>query len=137
MAGPFYAAALTFVLMLLAFRWYRARRFHITVMVGVMLFDLAMPFYLVSTRDWYTRLIVHEDILSFGMWTHFGLLVTLFVLYAIQIQVGIALYKQLRHGGEEIVETRKTHRAQALGILLVRALVIVSGAMLAEPPTSD
>lgn len=135
MAGPFYAAVLTFLLMLMAFYWHRARRFHVTVMAGVMLFDLAMPFYLVSTRDWYTRLIVHEDILSFGMWTHFGLLITLFVLYAIQIQVGLSLWKG--DGNENSVEMRKNHRAQALGILLVRALVIVSGAMLAEPPASD
>lgn len=134
MAGPFYAAVLTFIVMILAFYWHRMRRFHITVMVMVMLFDLAMPFYLVSTRDWYTRLIVHEDILSFGVWTHFGLLVTLFVLYAIQIQTGLAL---LRQAAEEAPEIRKNHHAQALGILFVRALVIISGAMLAEPPIEN
>ena len=130
MAGPFYAALLTYLLMVLAFYWHAQRRFHISVMVGVMLFDLAMPFYLVSTRDWYTRLILHEDILSFGIWTHFGLLVTLFVLYAIQIQTAFQL---LKNDEANVHEVRQAHRAQAKGILLVRALVIISGAMLAEP----
>ena len=37
MAGPFFAASLTFVLMLAAMYWHRRRRFHITVMVSVML----------------------------------------------------------------------------------------------------
>jgi hypothetical protein len=133
MAGPFYAAVVTYVLMVLAFYWHRHRGFHITVMAGVILFDLAMPFYLVSTRDWYTRLIVHEDILSFGIWTHFGLLVTLFVLYAMQIQTAL---KFIRARQEAAAESRQAHRAQGKGILLVRALVIVSGAILAEPVVS-
>lgn len=133
MAGPFYAALLTYLLMIAAFYWHRNRGLHISVMLGVMLFDLAMPFYLVSTRDWYTRLIVHEDILSFGMWTHFGLLVTLFVLYAIQIQTALRL---LKPADQDVGDNRAMHRAQAKGILLVRALVIFSGAILAEPAAS-
>lgn len=132
MAGPFYAALLTYLLMILAYYWHRKRRFHITVMVGVMLFDLGMPVYLVSTRDWYTRLLVDGDILSFGVWTHFGLLVSLFVLYAMQIQTGL---KILKPTNEATGDNRIPHRAQAKGILLVRALVIVSGALLAEPIT--
>lgn len=132
MAGPFYAAVLTLLIMILAFYWHRMRRFHITVMVSVMVFDLAMPIYLVSTRDWYTRLIVHADILSFGVWAHFGLLVSLFVLYAMQIQTALKILKPV---DQATGDNRAMHRAQAKGVLLVRTLVIVSGALLAEPLT--
>ena len=131
MAGPFYAAVATYLVMILAFYWHQKRGFHITVMVSVILFDISMPFYLASTRDWYTRLIEHGDILSFGVWTHFGLLVALFVLYAMQIHSALHL---LKASAADETQIRADHRAQAKGILLVRALVIVTGAMLAEPP---
>ena len=136
MAGPFYAASLTFLLMLAAMYWYRRRRFHITVMVSVMVFDIAMPFYLVSTRDWATRLLDDGDILSFGVWMHFGLIITLYVLYVIQVQTAL---KMLRTGKAVDVGEREAahrdHRAQGIGILLARALVIVTGALLADPAT--
>jgi hypothetical protein len=130
MAGPFYAAVLTYVMMLLAFYWHRLRRVHMAVMVAVMLFDLGMPFYLVSTRDWGKRLITDGDILSFGVWMHFGLLITLFVLYAIQVQTAVQM---LKAGAGDGAELRQAHRAQGKGILVARALVIATGAMLAEP----
>lgn len=133
MAGPFYAALATYVLMLIAFRWHGRRGFHMTVMIAIMVFDLGMPFYLVSTRDWYTRLIEHGDIMSFGVWTHFGLLVALFVLYAIQVHTAVRL---LKASADEEATIRAEHRGQGKGILLVRALVIITGAMLAEPPTA-
>ena len=88
-----------------------------------------MPFYLAMTRDWNKRLLVDGDILSFGVWMHFGLIITLFVLYAIQIQVGLKLLRT----AFDPDQTRREHRMQAKGILLTRALVIVSGAMLYEP----
>lgn len=131
MAGPFLVALLTYVLMLMAFYWHRMRRFHVPVMVFIILFDLGMPFYLMATRDWKTRLIDHGDILSFGVWMHFGLLITLFVLYALQIYTGLQL---LRQTDEDAQMARRDHRAQGKGILLARALVIASGAILAEPP---
>ena len=130
MAGPFYAALATYVLMLLAYHWHHVRRFHMTVMVAVMAFDVAMPFYLVATRDWGKRLLADGDILSFGVWMHFGLIITLFVLYAIQVQTAVQMLKAGAEGGAEI---RAAHRVQGKGILVARALVIATGAILAEP----
>lgn len=134
LAGTVIAAIVTYGLMLIAIYGHRRRGFHAAVMGSVILFDLLMPVYLVLTRDWGRRLIEEGDILSFGVWTHFGLLVALYVLYGVQVQSALVL----RHGGhageetEEISEARKAHRAQAKGILLVRALVIFTGALLAE-----
>ena len=138
MAAPFFVASLTFLLMLAAMYWHRLRRFHITIMVSVMLFDITMPFYLVATRDWKTRLLVDGDILSFGVWMHFGLLITLYVLYVIQVQTAL---KILRSGKkavdvDELETAHREHRAQGIGILLARALVIITGAILAEPVTA-
>lgn len=129
MAGPFYLASLTLLLMLLAVYWHRVQRFHVAVMSSVIAFDIGMPFYLAMTRDWNKRLLVDGDILSFGVWMHFGLIITLFVLYAIQIQAGLKLLKTTTD--KETV--RREHRMQAKGILLTRALVIATGAMLFEP----
>jgi uncharacterized membrane protein (DUF485 family) len=135
MAGPFFAASLTFVLMLAAMYWHRVRRFHVSVMLSVMLFDVAMPFYLVTTRDWKTRLFDDGDILSFGVWMHFGLIVTLFVLYVIQVQTALKIMrlgkKTLDVG--ELDTAHREHRSQGIGILLARALVIITGAILADP----
>ena len=135
MAGPFFAASMTFLLMLAAMYWHRLRRFHISVMVSVMLFDIAMPFYLVSTRDWKTRLLDDGDILSFGVWMHFGLIITLYVLYAIQVQTALKILRSGKQAmDEQVLEaTHREHRAQGMGILLARALVITTGAMLADP----
>ena len=129
MAGPFYLATLTFLLMLVGIYWHRIRRFHTVVMSSVIAFDIGMPFYLVLTRDWNKRLLIDGDILSFGVWMHFGLIITLFVLYAIQIHAGLKLLKTT-HDSENV---RHEHRLQAKGILLARALVIITGAMLFEP----
>jgi hypothetical protein len=135
MAGPFYAASLMLVLMLAGMYWHRRRRFHITVMVSAILFDLAMPFYLVMTRDWGTRLIDDGDILSFGVWMHFGLIVTLYVLYVIQVQTALKMLRFSTQAGDtkELEAIHREHRAQGMGILLARTLVIVTGALLADP----
>jgi hypothetical protein len=61
------------------------------------------------------------------LWTHLLLVLTLYVLYVVQIHAGSKLLK----GGED---ARADHRAQGLGILITRALVIVTGAMLIESP---
>lgn len=129
MAGPFFLALLTYLLMLLGFYWHRVQKFHIAIMSFVILFDLCMPFYLATTRNWNKRLIIDGDILSFGVWMHFGLIITLFVLYAIQIQAGLKLLRSSTNQDS----TRREHRMQAKGILLARALVIATGAMLFEP----
>jgi len=135
MAGPFFVALLTFMLMLAAMYWHRRRRFHITVMVSVMLFDVAMPFYLMATRDWKTRLLNDGDILSFGVWMHFGLIITLYVLYVIQVQTALKILRSGKNAVDvgELEATHREHRAQGMGILLARALVITTGAMLADP----
>jgi len=119
------AATLTYPLMIVGYVLHERRRIHIPIMVSIMMFDLVMPFYLYSTRDWKTRLIDDGDILSFMVWTHFGLLITLFVLYGLQIAAGRRLLK-----GD--VSARPEHRSIAKGLLLVRALVIASGALLVQ-----
>jgi type VI protein secretion system component VasK len=135
MTGPIILAALTYLLMLLAFFWHRMRRFHVAVMASIIVFDVSMPFYLVATRDWKTRLIDDGDILSFGVWMHFGLIVTLFVLYVIQVQTALKMLRAPRQemDAESREAIRKEHRAQGLGILLARGLVIATGAILADP----
>lgn len=135
MTGPIIAAFLTYLLMLAAFKWRHLRRFHMSVMVFIICFDVAMPFYLVATRDWKTRLIDNGDILSFGVWMHFGLLVTLYVLYVIQVQTALKMLRAPKQemSAESLQVIRKEHRAQGVGILLARALVIVTGAILADP----
>ncbi|MGD8591245.1 MAG: hypothetical protein PVF82_00325 [Gammaproteobacteria bacterium] len=120
------AGILTYVLMLLAFYLHRIKSFHVPVMIFIILFDLFMPVYLYSTRDWKTRLIDDGDIFSFGVWMHFGLLIALFVLYAIQILAGRKLLQGDQSG-------RVEHKNIAKGILAVRALVILTGALLAQP----
>ena len=131
-AAPFIFATLTYLLMLAAFYWHHIRSFHIPVMVLIILFDIGMPFYLASTRDWKHRLIDDGDILSFGVWMHFGLIITLFVLYTIQI---LTAMKLINSSGEEGTKARNEHRTQAKGILLTRALVIATGAVLFESDT--
>ena len=123
------AAFLTYLLMLSAFYLHRMRKFHVPVMVFIIVFDLLMPVYLYATRDWKTRLIDDGDIFSFAVWTHFGLLIALFVLYGIQILAGIKLLQ-----GDQSARTE--HSSMAKGILLLRALVIISGALLVQAPVS-
>ena len=120
------AASLTYLVMLAAYYWHEKRGFHVLVMSSVVVFDLCMPFYLYATRDWKTRLIDDGDILSFGVWTHFGLIIALYVLYVIQISAGRNLLKSNE-------EYRAEHKSVAKGILLARALVIISGALLIQP----
>lgn len=120
------AALATYLVMLAAFYLSRIRLVHVGTMVAVMLFDLAMPFYLYLNRDWKGRLIDHGEILSFLLWMHIGLLITLYGLYLIQIKTGLNLLSRDQ-------SVRPDHRSQAVGILVVRALVIISGALLFEP----
>jgi hypothetical protein len=135
MTGPIIVASLTYVLMLAAMYWHRMRRFHATVMVSIIIFDVCMPFYLVATHDWKQRLLIDGDILSFGVWMHFGLIITLYVLYVIQVQAGLRVWRGVKSGldAEEVASNRSDHRAQGMGILLARGLVISTGAILADP----
>lgn len=135
MTGPILFATLTYLLMLVAFKWHRLRRFHVSVMVFCLCFDVGMPFYLVATRDWKTRLIDQGDILSFGVWMHFGLLVTLYVLYVIQVQTALKMLRSPKQAtdAQALDAIHSDHRAQGTGILLARALVIITGSILADP----
>ena len=119
------AGVLTYILMVAAFYLHRIKSFHVPVMILIILFDMFMPVYLYTTRDWKTRLIDDGDIFSFGVWMHFGLLIALFVLYTIQILAGRKLLQGDQSG-------RAEHRNVAKGILAVRALVILTGALLVQ-----
>jgi len=125
-AETVWVAAGTYLVMLAAFYLSRYRWLHIPLMVSVILFDLAMPFYLYLTGDWYRRLIEHEEIFSFLIWMHVGLVFTLYALYFLQIQSA----RKIFHGD---CEGRADHYTQAKAILLVRGLVLLTAALLVEP----
>ncbi len=127
LAGTVLFAAATYLVMLAGFYWARWRRWHISIMVGVMTFDLIMPFYLYLNKDWHRRLIKEGELTSYLLWTHFLLLLTLYMLYVMQIQAGRKLLK-----GQE--NMRAEHRAQGKTILVIRGFVIATGALLVEVP---
>jgi len=117
---------LSFLVMALAW-WFRTnRKVHIGMMGSVMVFDLLFPIWLYMTHDWVKRLIDHGELFSFMIWTHLFLDLTLYALYVLQIQAG----KQILAGD---VDGRHNHRVQSKGILVVRVLVFISGAMLIAP----
>ncbi len=119
------AAFSTYLLMLAAFFLARHRFFHIPAMIAIMLFDVGMPIYLYTHRRWWHRLIEQQDILSFLVWMHFGLLITMYVLDVAQILTARKLIK-----GDP--QARAEHRSQGKALLVVRGLVIVTGAILAD-----
>jgi len=123
------AAMITYLIMVFAFKYSHIRKFHITTMVSCVLFDLLMPVYLILYRDWYGRLIEGGEIMNFLIWMHLGLVITLFVLYFLQIQLGRKLLQ-----GEE--EHRQEHKVQGKGILLTRFMVILTGGLLFEAEAS-
>jgi hypothetical protein len=123
------AASLSYLLMLAAYFLPRHRFFHIPAMVSVILFDVGMPFYLYTHRNWWHRLIEQQDIVSFLVWMHFGLLITMYSLYVAQIYAAGKLLK-----GDP--DARAVHRSQGQAILVARGLVIVTGAILYSPTGS-
>lgn len=130
MSGPLLFAIASYALMVAAFFLAKRRIFHMPVMIGTVLFDLLMPFYLVFTQDWYKRLIEQEEIFSFMIWMHFILILTLYALYGLQIMT----IKKMVNGDQV---AREEHRSQGVGILIARGLVILSAAMLVEPPDAE
>lgn len=118
------AATGSFILMLIAYKLSHIRKFHISVMISCIAIDVAMPFYLYLNRDWYGRLIDGGEILNFLLWMHIGLVITVYILYAMQVIEGKKLLK-----GEG---NRQNHHAQAKGLILARALMIFCGALLYE-----
>lgn len=117
---------LTYVIMVFGYTHSTSRRLHMTIMIGVMSFDVLLPFYFIARREWYLRFIAHEDILTFGVWMHFMLVLILYVLYAFQIYAARRILNNLDDDGV----SRSDHRAQGTAILWVRAFVILSGMML-------
>jgi hypothetical protein len=124
--GTVWFVLATYVLMIAAYYYSRYRWFHVPVMVLIIITDILFPFYLYLTHDWYKRLIVHEEIFSFLIWMHFGLILTLYALYFLQIQTARRIF-----GGNQ--EARGEHYSQAKAILLVRGLVIATALLLVDP----
>jgi hypothetical protein len=124
-AGTVLFTSATWCIMLATYFLSRYRWLHPFVMTSIIGIDFAFPFYLYLTRDWGRRLFDEGEILSVLLWVHLSFVVTLYVLYVVQLQVGFSL---LRDGSR----LRKEHRAQGIGILVVRALVIFTGALLVE-----
>jgi len=123
---PFTTSSATYLLMLAAYYLPRHRYFHIPVMISCLLFDISMPFYLYTHRHWYHRLVEQGDIFSFLTWMHFGLFITMYVLYGVQISSALKIFK-----GDP--EARAAHHAQGKALLLARGLVIITGAILSNP----
>ncbi len=125
-ATPFIAASLSYALMVAAYHVPHRRFFHVPVMASVILFDIGMPFYLYTHRDWWHRLIEQQELFSFLVWMHLGLLVTLYALYAVQIHTAVKMAKGMS-------DARGHHRTQGKALLLARGLAILTGAILAAP----
>ena len=120
------AAAISYVVMLVAYNLHRERWLHVPAMIAVIVFDVGMPVYLYTHRDWYHRLIEQGDLFSFLVWMHFGLLVGMYALYGLQIITARKIF-----AGN--AAARADHHAQGKMMLLARGLVIVTGAILANP----
>lgn len=128
--GTVLFASVTYMIMLGTYFLAKFRRFHVTVMASIMVTDLFFPVYLYMTHDWAKRLIDQEEIFSPLIWMHFILVITLYVLYVFQMLAG----RKILQGDER---SRSDHKGQAKGILVTRALVIITGALLVEPVSAD
>lgn len=126
MAESMMFVLLTYLVMLVAFKCAKTRIVHISMMASVIIIDLCFPIWLVMNRDWYKRLIEQEEILSFMIWMHFMLVLTLYALYAMQIMSA----RQMLKGD---FSHKVDHRTQGIGVLIVRGLVIASAFMLIDP----
>lgn len=120
----FLISSISMLIMLVAYWRPRPRAWHVSAMAVCMIYDLCVPFYLYGARNWPHRLIEQGGIFDFLVWMHVVLDILLFVLYAMQIHAGIRLWQGVK-------ESRVLHTQQAKVILAVRALVIISGGMLA------
>ncbi len=123
---PFLAATASYLLMLSAYFLPKHRAFHIPVMGATIIFDFAMPFFLVTHRNWWHRLIEQNDIFSFLIWMHFGLLITMYALEAAQIASALQILKG-------VSSARLAHHSQGRALLVARALAIITGGVMAEP----
>ncbi len=120
------AAVFSYLLMLAAYFLPRQRFFHIPAMLAIVVFDVALPVYLYLHREWWHRLIDQQEIFSSLVWMHFLLFITMYALDAAQIHTARKMLK-----GD--LAARADHHSQAKALLIVRGLVILSGAILANP----
>ena len=116
----------SYLLMLAAYFLPRHRFFHIPVMLSAILFDVGMPFYLYTHRNWWHRLVEQQEMFSSLVWIHFTLFTAMYALEAVQIHTARKILK-----GDP--DARAEHHAQGKTLLIVRGLVILTGATLAEP----
>ncbi len=123
---PFLVATTSYLLMLVAYFLHKRRAFHMLVMGANIAFDVSMPFFLVTHRNWWHRLIEQNDIVSFLVWMHFGLLITMYALELAQVVTARQILK-------DAPTARATHHSQGRALLVVRGLVILTGGFLAEP----
>lgn len=122
--SPLTASLLSYGFMLVAYRYPHQRLFHIPTMAAIIIFDLSMPLFLMTHRNWWHRLIEVGDLFSFLVWMHFGLLITLYTLEVMQVMTGFRLLK-----GDP--SARSHHHTQAKALLIVRAIVLTTGGFLA------
>jgi len=120
------AALSSYLLMLVAYFLPRKRFFHIPVMIAVMVFDVSLPIYLYLHRDWWHRLVEQQEIFSSLVWMHFILLIAMYLLDAAQVHTARRILK-----GD--LTAREDHHTQGKALLIVRGLVVLSGAILANP----
>jgi hypothetical protein len=119
------ASLFSYVLMVAAYFLHRYRWFHVPAMMSIIAFDIGMPVYLYTHRNWWKRLIEQGDITSFLVWMHLGLLITMFVLDGAQILTARKIFQ-----GDNTA--RPDHRTQGKALLVVRGLVVMTGAILAD-----
>ena len=122
--GTFIVAIFSYLLMLAAYFLHRKRYFHIPAMAAIIVFDLSLPFYLYSHRQWWHRLIDQQEIFSSLLWMHAGILLTMYALDAAQIFTAMKIVK-----GD--MEARIAHRSQGKVLLVVRLFAILTGMLLA------
>jgi len=117
---------ISFVVLAVAWLVKKNHILHIALMSCVMVFDVLFPVWLYLTHDWVKRLIDDGELLSFAIWAHVFLILTLYALYVLQVQAG----RQLLAGQRDV---RPNHQVQSRGIVIVRLFVFLSGALLIAP----
>ncbi len=117
---------ISFVVLAVAWLVKKNHILHIALMSCIMVFDVLFPVWLYLTHNWVKRLIDDGELLSFAIWAHVFLILTLYALYVLQIQAGRQLL-----GGQR--DARPEHRLQSRGIIVVRLFVFLSGALLIAP----
>ncbi len=117
---------ISFVVLAVAWMARKNHLLHIILMGCVMVFDVLFPVWLYITHNWVKRLIDDGELLSFSIWTHVFLILTLYAMYVLQVQAGRQMLAG-HHGA------RQNHQVQSRGIIIVRVFVFLSGALLIAP----